>query len=48
MTGSADDGGEHSSWCIVTSEAGLAHAGAIVYNQGGYFVVTHLVVVLLL
>ena len=41
MTGSADDGGEHSPGGIVTGEAGFAHAGAIVHNKSGNFVVTH-------
>ena len=41
MTGSADDGREHSPGGIVPSESGFAHAGAIVHDQGSNFVVTH-------
>ena len=41
MTGTADDGREDGSWCIVTSEAGLAHAGAIVHNKSSHILVTH-------
>lgn len=33
VLGATDDGGEHSTGSIVTSEAGLAHTGAVVYNQ---------------
>jgi hypothetical protein len=37
-----DDGGEHSAGGIVTGEASLAHAGAVVHYERLYiFVVTH-------
>ena len=42
MSGSSDDGWEHSSGCIVSCETSLAHTGSIVYHEGGYFfIVTH-------
>ena len=41
MTGSADDGREHSPGGIVSSESGFAHAGAIVHDQSSNFVVAH-------
>jgi len=41
MTGTADDGREDGARSVVTGEAGLAHAGAIVDNQRGNIVVTH-------
>ena len=41
MTGATHDGGEHGPGGVVSGEAGLAHAGAIVYNQSGYIIVTH-------
>ena len=41
MTGASDDGWEHGSWSIVSGETGFAHAGAIVYYESGYVVVTH-------
>jgi len=37
----ADDGGEDSARSVITSEPGLAHAGAIIHHQSGNFVVTH-------
>jgi len=41
--GPADDGGEDGARSVITGEAGLAHAGAIVDNQSGglFVVVTH-------
>lgn len=41
MSGSADDGWEDGSWGIVSGEAGFAHAGTIIHNKSGNFVVTH-------
>ena len=41
MAGTADDGGEDGAGGVVAGETGLAHAGAIVHNQGGNLVVTH-------
>merc|ERR1712027_306014 len=42
MTGTADNGGEDSSWGVISGESSLAHAGAIVNNQGSNILVTHL------
>jgi hypothetical protein len=42
MPGSADDGREHGSGGVISGEPGFAHAGAIVDNQRGNFVVTHI------
>ena len=41
MTGTTDDGGEDGAGGVVAGEASLAHAGAIVHNQGSNLVVTH-------
>lgn len=41
MSGSADNGGEDGSWGVISGEAGLAHAGTIIHNKSGNFVVTH-------
>ncbi|KAF1750060.1 hypothetical protein GCK72_016606 [Caenorhabditis remanei] len=45
MTWSSDDGGEHGTWSIISGETGFAHTGAIVYNEGGNIIVTHLLLV---
>jgi len=37
MTGATDNRRENSARSIVTGETGLAHAGAIVDNEGGNF-----------
>merc|ERR1712044_32200 len=37
-----NDGGEDSSGSVISSESSLAHAGAIVNNQGSNVLVTHL------
>jgi len=37
VTGTTDEGGENSPRCVITGETGLAHTGAIVDDQGGYF-----------
>merc|ERR1712135_92626 len=42
VAGTADDGGEDSSGSVVTGEAGLAHAGAVVNDQSCHVLVTHL------
>merc|ERR1712095_209495 len=42
VAGTADNGGEDSSWSVISSESSLAHAGAIVNNQGSNVLVTHL------
>jgi hypothetical protein len=41
VTGTANDGWENSSGSIVSGESSFAHAGAIVNDQGSYFIVTH-------
>ena len=41
MSRATDDGGEDSSGGVISGESGLAHAGAIVNNQGGNIIVTH-------
>jgi len=42
VTGTADNGGEDSSGSVISSESSLAHAGAIVTDQGSNVLVTHL------
>merc|ERR1739836_350276 len=42
VAGTADNGGEDSSGSVISGEASLAHAGAIVNNQGSNVFVTHL------
>ena len=42
MPGASNDGGEDSPGGVITGKAGLAHAGAIVDNQSGNVLVTHL------
>merc|ERR1739846_43121 len=41
VAGTSHDGGEDSSWSVISSEAGLDHAGAIVNDQSGNVFVTH-------
>ena len=41
MSGSPDDGGEHSPGGIVAGEPGLAHSGPIVHHKSSYVVVRH-------
>merc|ERR1719385_114285 len=41
VAGTADDGGEDGAGSVVTGEAGLAHAGAVVNDQGSHVFVTH-------
>merc|ERR1712036_172054 len=41
VAGAAHDGGEDGAGSVVTGKAGLAHAGAIVNNQSGNVLVTH-------
>ncbi len=45
MPGASNNGGEDSPGGVVDGEPGLAHPGAIVHNQRGNLVVTHLVAV---
>ena len=42
MPGASNNGGEDSPGGVITGKAGLAHAGAIVDNQSGNVLVTHL------
>merc|ERR1719273_1180658 len=42
VTGTSNDGGEDGPGGVVSGEAGLAHAGAIVTDQSGNVLVTHL------
>jgi len=41
MTGSADDGWEDGTGCVISGETGFAHTGAIVDYQSCYIIVTH-------
>lgn len=41
MARAADDGRKDGARGVVASEAGFAHAGTIVHNESGNFVVTH-------
>ena len=42
VTGAADDGGEHGPGGVVSGEASLHQAGAVVTHEGGgLIVVTH-------
>merc|ERR1740131_131526 len=41
VTGTTNDGGEDSSGSVISSESSLAHAGAIVNDQGSNVFVTH-------
>ena len=41
MTGATNNGGEDSPGGVITGEAGLAHAGAIVDDKSGNVLVTH-------
>ena len=42
MPGASNDGGEDGPGGVVSGEAGLAHAGAIVTDKSGNVLVTHL------
>ena len=42
MAGTTNNGGEDSPGGVVSGEAGLAHAGAIVTDKSGNVLVTHL------
>merc|ERR1739848_801907 len=41
MARASNNGGEHSSWGIITSKASFAHAGAIVNDKSSNVFVTH-------
>jgi len=41
MSGSSHNRRKNSSWSIVTSETGFAHAGPIVDDKSGNFFVAH-------
>jgi hypothetical protein len=42
VAGATNDGGEDGTGSIVAGKASLAHAGAVVDNQSGNLIVTHL------
>ena len=42
MPWTANDGGKHCTRSIVSGETGLAHTGAIVHNQSGNVIVSHI------
>ena len=42
VAGTSNDGGEDGPGGVVSGEASLAHAGAIVAHQGSHVLVTHL------
>jgi hypothetical protein len=42
MTWATNNGWEYSSWGIISGKSGLAHARAIVYDEGSCVFVTHL------
>jgi hypothetical protein len=44
VAGSSNNGGEDGSWSVITGKSSLAHAGAIVNNQSGNLVVTHIAI----
>jgi hypothetical protein len=37
VTGTTDNGGEDSSWCVVTGETGLTHTRTIVDDESSNF-----------
>lgn len=39
MSGATDDGGEDSTWGVVTGESGFAHTGSVVNNECGDFII---------
>merc|ERR1712212_15149 len=41
MSWPSNNGGEDSSWSVITSKASLAHSGAIVDHQSCNLIVTH-------
>jgi hypothetical protein len=41
MTGATNDGREHGTRSIISSEAGLAHTGTIVHHEGLNVTVRH-------
>lgn len=38
MSGTSNNGGEHSTWSIISCKASFAHTGSVVNNEGGNFV----------
>lgn len=38
MPGATDDGGEDSTWGVISSESGFAHTGSVVNNKCGDFI----------
>merc|ERR1719192_580276 len=41
VAGAANNGGEDSSGSVISGKSSLTHAGAIVHNKSGNFVITH-------
>ncbi len=41
MTGASNDGREDGAWGVIAGETGLAHARAVINDQCGNLVVTH-------
>ncbi|KAA8595242.1 hypothetical protein FQN60_012377 [Etheostoma spectabile] len=39
MSGTSNNGGEHSTWSIIPCKASFAHTGSVVNNEGGDFVI---------
>jgi hypothetical protein len=42
VTGTANNGGEDSTGCIISGESGFAHTGSIVNDKSLNIIVTHL------
>lgn len=38
MPGTSNNGGEHSTWSIISCKASFAHTRSIIDNEGGNFV----------
>ena len=41
MLGTADNGRENRTWCIITSKTGFAHSRSIIHHKCLYVVVSH-------
>lgn len=39
MPGTSNNGGEHSTWSIISCKASFAHTGSVVDNEGGDFII---------
>jgi len=42
VTGTANNGGEDSTGCVISGESSFAHTRSIVYDKSLNFIVTHL------